>query len=273
MSSARPPFSLLDGEEVILYARPHPFSMLGLMAFWLYIAVLGVVFFLFYPEITAAIKDKVKFDFIANHAYGVIWTVSILLPLLIMAIFRINFGYVIVLLLLLAGRFLIWWKVREALGFSEDAHSHLENVMLLAVGLVGVVGVEIFRRGHRYYLTTHRIVARFGALKITERSTLYSKIDDLMLQKGMLGKIFNFGTVIPITSTGLGMGQDMAIAGAAAGGGKGGAGAGFFAAGAKGKNVPRELSIYVLYRIKNPERARDVALEEMSARERPRAGG
>jgi hypothetical protein len=106
---------------------------------------------------------------------------------------------------------------------------------------------------------------------MSERSTLYSKIDDLVLQQTVLGKIFNFGTVIPITSTGLGMGQDLAIAGAGVGGGKAGVGAHVFAAGAKGQNVPRELSFYVLYRVKDPEQARDIVMEQMQARERPPA--
>jgi len=175
-----------------------------------------------------------------------------------------------VLLLLIIGRGLIAWKGREWLGFLEGLPARPENLLLMAVGLIGVAGVEVFRRGHRYYLTTSRIVARFGTLRTSERITLYSKIDDLMLQKGLLGGVFNFGTVIPITATGLGMGQDMAIAGAGVGGGKAGVGAGLFAAGGKAKNVPRELSIYVLYRIKRPEAARDLILEEMSARERPR---
>jgi hypothetical protein len=54
------------------------------------------------------------------------------------------------------------------------------------------------------------------------------------------------------------------------GGGKGGIGAGLFAAGSKAKNVPRALSIYVLFQIKKPEEARNLIMQEMQARERPR---
>jgi hypothetical protein len=272
MAHAKAPFQLMEDEELMLVTRPHALAMLGLQFFWLFIGALGIAFKVYYPDIIAYFHGVVPVplpEFVVKHAYDIVWIACLLLPLIIMAVFRINFGYVIVLLLLIAGRVFIWWKGESVLGIKADVH--LENYLLMAVGAIGIVGVELFRRGHRYYLTTMRIVSRFGLASVTERSTLYSKIDDLMLQKTILGGIFNFGTVIPITATGLGMGQDLAIAGAAAGAGKGPIGASLFAAGGKAKNVPRELSLYVLYRIPKPEPARTMILEEMQARERPRA--
>ena len=264
------PFQLLPGEELLLMKRPHPLAMLDLMLFWLSLALLGTLYIIYYPQLSAMLKGKVQIDFFVKHTYDVFWFVSILLPLIIMAIFRISFGYVITLLALIAGNIILQWKVEPHLGLAKGAHAHLENYMLIAAGLFGMIAVEVFRRGHRYYITSKRIIARFGILKVMERSTLYSKIDDLILQKGLLGGMLNFGTVIPITSSGLGMGQDLAMGGAAVGGGKSGIGAGLFAAGGKAKNVPRELSIYVLFKIKNPEEARNFILQEMQARELPR---
>lgn len=261
------PFPLMDGEEILIETRPHPLAMLDLMLFWLFIGGLGVGFTVYFPELQARLTEAVKLEIFARYSYEIIWFASLILPLVIMAVFRINFGYVITLLLLIAGNLYLRFKVAPRYGL-EDAR--LENLMLMAVGVVGILGVELFRRGHRYYVTTHRIVARFGSLRVSERSTLYSKIDDLMLQQTILGKLLNFGTVIPITAAGLGMGQDLAIAGAGAGAGKAGLKAGVFAAGGKAKNVPRELSIYVLFRVSDPDEARNVILEEMEARERPR---
>ena len=265
------PFEPLPGEEVLLITRPHPLAMLDLMTFWLCLAALGAVYIVYYQRLSAFLAGTVHFEFLVSHAYDLIWFASILVPLIIMAVFRINFGYVLTLLALMAGNIFLQWKVAPRLGLSPVEHAHLENYMLIAAGLIGVAGVELFRRGHRYYLTSHRIVARFGSLKVSERSALYSKIDDLLLQKGLLGGVLNFGTVIPITSSGLGMGQDLALGGAAIGGGKAGVGGGLFAAGGKAKNVPRALSIYVLFKIKKPEAARNLILQEMQARERPRA--
>lgn len=274
MPTIKLPFDLAADEELMFYARPHPLAMLSLMLFWLFIAGLGVFYIVFHKDIvnyfSADLFKLGSLQFISNNAYNIVWAASLLLPLVVMAVFRINFGYVIVLLLLIAARVLIWWKAEEVLGIKPVPHPHLENFLLIAAGIVGVAGVELFRRGHRYYVTTHRIVARFGNLSVSERYVLFSKIDDLMLQKSLIGRIFNFGTVIPITSSGIGMGQDLAIAGASAGGGKGPVGAGLFAAGGKVKNVPRDLSIYVLYRVSRPEEARDMILEEMQCRENPR---
>lgn len=262
------PFPLMSGERLLLLTRPHPLAMLGLTAFWLALGGLGFVFLVYYPAVEAELNARLHLTFLAERGYDVIWFLAILVPLVVMAIFRINFGYIITLIFLLVGKIAIRWKLAPWLG--DLAPPHLENFMLMGVGLLGMFGCEVFRRGHRYYLTTRRIVARFGSFRVSERSTLYSKIDDLILQQSIVGKLCGFGTVIPITSTGLGMGQDLAIAGAGVGAGKAGLNAGLFAAGAKGKNVPRELSIYVLYRIKHPAQARDLILEEMSARERPR---
>lgn len=262
------PFALMPDEEVLLITRPHALAMLGLMVFWLSLAGLGGAYTYYYEDLTGYLQGLVKIKFLATHGYDVIWFASILVPLVIMAVFRINFGYVLTLLGLMAGNVLLQWKVEPRLDLPS--HAHLENYMLIGVGVIGVIGCELFRRGHRYFLTTNRIVARFGTLKVSERSTLYSKIDDLILQKGLLGNVLNYGTVIPITSTGLGMGSDLAIAGAAAGGGKAGISAGVFAAGGKAANVPRDMSIYVLYKIKRPEEARNTILQEMQARERPR---
>ena len=278
------PFSPLRGEKALMVTRPHLLSMLGLGLFWVFIGAVGVAHLHYYPRLMALVQGKVQadlsplawlphFDFVVRHAYDLVWVLSLLIPLVIMAIFRINFGYVLTLLGLIAANLLIQWKLEPRLNLPLGHHANLENYLLIAVGLCGVVGCEVYRRGHRYFLTTHRIVARFGAVKVSERITLYSKIDDLILQQGLLGKFFNFGTVIPITSSGLGMGQDLAIAGAQMGGGAGGragVAAGLFAAGGKAQNVPRELSIYVLYKIKDPQKARDLILEEMHARERPR---
>ncbi len=266
------PFPLMEDEELLLEARPHPLAMTGLMLFWLFILGLGVIFIIYYPWISNKLAGSIGFefpgrDFVVKHAYNAVWIIALLVPLVVMAIFRINFGYVFTLFALIIISIVLRWKIEPMLGLEAGRHSHLENYLLIAAGALGVLGVEIFRRGHRYYITNKRIVARFGNLKTSERSTLYSKIDDLILQVSLLGRLFNFGTVIPVTSTGLGMGQDMAIAGAGAGAGKMGAGAGIFAAGGKAKNVPRELSIYVLYRIPDPDEARNLVMEEMQARE------
>lgn len=277
------PFTLLRGEEVLLTTRPHFLGMAGLMLFWLFIGALGAAHFYFYPRFQAELLVTPGVDFLSaffskeafllGHAYDVIWVGSLVLPLVIMAVFRINFAYVLTLLLLIALKFLLQWKVEPKLTLPAGGHVHLENFLLLLAGLVGVIGCEFFRRGHRYYLTTHRIVARFGNFRVSERAILYSKIDDLILQQGVLGRIFDFGTLIPITSSGLGMGQDFALAGAQAGAGKGPLGAGIFAAGGKVQNVPRELSFYVLYKIKDPKQARDLIIQEMQAREFPPCRG
>ncbi|MBI2568471.1 MAG: PH domain-containing protein [Candidatus Schekmanbacteria bacterium] len=265
MSSERLPFALATGEHLLCATRPHVFAMVGLMLFWLGTAALGASFIIWRDDLLLVPTRLPLGELLSSHFYSVVWFTAVLVPMVVMALRQVRFGYVLTLLALTAGHLLLRCYVEPQLALPH--YPHLENLMLIAVGLLGVVGCEIFRRGHRYYVTSHRIIARFGRLRLSERNTFFSKIDDLLLSRSLFGRLVGFGTVIPVTATGIGMGQDLAVAGVDVRGGSRLAGAGLFAAGGKTVNVPRELSMYVLYKIPAPERVRNLIIEQMHRRE------
>jgi membrane protein YdbS with pleckstrin-like domain len=78
--------------------------------------------------------------------------------------------------------------------------------------VTGLPLVEMYRRSHRYFLTNLRVVLRGGILRVKERCLRYEKITDIDASQGILGKIFGFGTIIPITHSGFGMGDDASFA-------------------------------------------------------------
>src|SRR4030042_1915684 len=108
--------------------------------------------------------------------------------------------------------FLIIWGVILGwlVNFSEykTLFNGNEWFILLAWGFFFV---EIYRRSHHYIITNLRIVLMSGFLTKTELSIRYDKIT-VFGKQSVLGQIFNFGTIIPITQSGLGLGSDQTLA-------------------------------------------------------------
>src|SRR5207245_10954931 len=86
-----------------------------------------------------------------------------------------------------------------------------------------------------------------GFAYCTIRKIYYDGISDLIMSKGILGIIFDFRTLIPVSQAGLGTGQDLAGAGVGLAGSRRPVtvGAGVF--GAKGTTMPRAATYYSLY--------------------------
>ena len=113
------------------------------------------------------------------------------------------------------------------------------------LSLLGFPLVEIYRRSHRYFITNFRLILKGGIITSRERSLRYEKISDIEGSQGIAGKIFRFGTIIPITQSGFGLGEDATFAG---GGGSGKKGRLFgFAGGSKGVTIARARSYYELH--------------------------
>jgi Bacterial PH domain len=137
--------------------------------------------------------------------------------------------------------------VGTVLGLWTSSVSTLP-ILLAASSVLGIVLIEFYRRGHRYFVTNHRLVLSKRAFaSSTIRETYYDRISDLMISQGFLGRILDFGTIIPVSQAGLGTGQDIAGAGVGLAGTKKPltAGAGIF--GAKGTTMPRAATYYSLY--------------------------
>jgi membrane protein YdbS with pleckstrin-like domain len=86
-------------------------------------------------------------------------------------------------------------------------------VYSIAVSIAGFLIVELYRRSHKYYITNLRIVFKGGVLTKRERTIRYDKITDINSRQGILGQIFGFGTIIPISESGFGLGSDKSLAG------------------------------------------------------------
>jgi hypothetical protein len=108
--------------------------------------------------------------------------------------------------------------------------------------------VELFRRSHQYIISNQRLVFKGGIITKEQRTLRYDKITDINTKQGVLGQIFGFGTIIPISQSGFGLGSDQSFAG----GGVQGAATkkvglfGFFGGGRE-VQTPRTRSYYELH--------------------------
>jgi hypothetical protein len=81
------------------------------------------------------------------------------------------------------------------------------------MSILGFLIVEAYRRSHKYIISNQRIVFKGGIITKQERTLRYDKITDINSKQGIIGQIFGFGTIIPISQSGFGLGTDKAEAG------------------------------------------------------------
>ena len=113
--------------------------------------------------------------------------------------------------------------------------------------IFGLIFVELYRKSHKYIIINYRLILKGGIIKRRERSLRYDKISDLSSEQGILGRIFGFGNIIPITQSGFGLGEDGAFMGGGAEKSVKKAGFFGFTGGEKEVAIPRARSYYELH--------------------------
>ncbi len=245
---------LLENEKVEKKLTPHPLSFLNLHLLWLIPVLWGIFLAWFFNSAYwSGVGSADKWLSV------LLWGVGILLLGIAFSIafirWRIFFSFALIVVL---GIVLLWkWNL------WGNVHIFLTLYTIL-IFLSGLPVVEAYRRSHRYVLTDMRIILRGGIFRVRERSLRYEKITDIDASQGIIGKIFGFGNIIPITPSGFGMGQDEAFAGGGVEAKKK-VGIFGFAGGSRGVSTPRTRSYYELHGV-HPYREVRALLEDMIQR-------
>ena len=79
-------------------------------------------------------------------------------------------------------------------------------------GVIGTLMIDYYRRGYRYILTNLRIIMAKKFITLEERIVRYNHIEDVQVSQGVIGRIFGFGNVTPLTGSGIATGTDESIA-------------------------------------------------------------
>ncbi len=240
--------------------RPHPLAFAGMYVFWVYVLVVSIAAWMYHGSLSSRASGlPLVGGLAAEYVPLAVWFLAIFLPALVYSIVKISWRYtglaiLIALVLPLAAKYLVGELYPYAYWIG------------IASGLLGVVSVELHRRAHRFLVTERGIVIEYRGVKHIRRELLYSRITDLVMEKGGLGKIFGFGNIIPLTASGIGTGEDVSGVMAGVGAGKGVAG-GVAVAGGRTVSVPRTRSYYMLYAVPHPEKVYDVIVEAMRGSE------
>ena len=218
---------LLSDEELKMQLRPHVFSFFYLyIVFFLLLVWAYIIYdffamdkfsgFPFYSFIEGLLKDS---EVLAGT---VIWSLGLFIVGFLaryffldsggQSIFRLYSGVALFGIIVMSYHA---WKIDNTMIFGRWFIPSLTAV----IGLLGIFSVNAYRRSFTYYLTNNRIVLKSSFLmNNSERQVRYNHIEDIKMEQGVVGTIFGYGTVLPLTGSGLGTGTDesMMIAGSGA---------------------------------------------------------
>lgn len=192
---------LLENEQIEKILSPHPLSFMRLQSLCIFLIVWGVIvgWLVNFSEYKGLFGN----EWFPLLAWGLVLLVAGVIASLITIRWSIFFLYL--------GIF----ALAVGLLFSLNALSN-SGVFIpfysVAISIIGFLIVELYRRSHKYIITNQRISFRGGVITREERTLRYDKISDINSKQGILGQIFGFGTIIPISQSGFGLGSDSSFA-------------------------------------------------------------
>ena len=226
----------LKNEQIERVLSPHPLSFMKLQFLCIFLIVWGVV--------VLWLVNVSEYNGVFNEWYMVlvVWGLILLLVGVIASLITIRWSIFFLYLGIVAGGI----GLMASLGWLDAAKLFIP-IWSVCMSILGFLLVEWYRRSHKYIISNLRIVFSGGIITKRERTLRYDKISDINSEQGILGQIFGFGTIIPISQSGFGLGSDQSFA---AGGVKiGEKKVGFFGLFGGGREVqtPRTRSYYELH--------------------------
>ena len=186
--------TLLEDEEVLMELRPHPLAFLRHISICLYYVVMGACFSYLISRLMSAWPAGMPSSMEALVILAVWWGLVLAIPLVLYILDISSWPLVLSVLLCAAGSFL---ALRCGVGPGAL------GALAIAGGLIGLFLTDAYRRGHKYYITDQRILMVKEFFTRDERSLRYEAITDVVVHKGLLGRLLGFGDVIPVASSGL----------------------------------------------------------------------
>jgi len=186
---------LLKNEKIEKVLSPHPLSFLKLQSLCIFLIVWGIV-----------VGWLVNFSSYKGLFGGNAWY-----PLLLWGLVLLLIGVVIslatiqwIVFFFHLGVFVGGVVLILSQGWLNDVNVFIP-VYSIAVSIAGFLIVELYRRSYKYILSNHRIIFKGGLLTKREKTIRYDKIISFDKKQGILGQIFGFGTITPITQADAGV--------------------------------------------------------------------
>lgn len=275
-------FELLKDEQVDAYLKPHPLSFLKYYFACAYLILLAAALHLIYIRLHKLMEMNTGFASLINLLFGfiptmdaeslffliVFWLTLVLSGLLVGILWVSKAPLIYMVLIALAGTLIeVYSPIPQLLAFMPKATI---KIWLLSISaIIGFILTDSYRRGHKYFLTNYRIITVKKFISKEVREVMYDKIADLYVDQGLLGRIFNYGTIIPVTESGFGLGENASLAYMSATLGRG-SGINIGLGGKKGVNRPRAATYFSLYGVSKPRKVRAIIVNrQLETKEAP----
>jgi len=193
---------LLKNEKVERVLSPHPLSFMRYQALSIYLVIWGIVF-----AWIVNISEWSSF-FVDSSIWSLLfWGIGLLLAGVIASLFTVRWSiFILYLAIFASGLGLVFLlNLHDSVGIFAPIYT-------LFMSIAGFVTVEAYRRSHRYIISNQRIVFKGGIITKNERTLRYDKITDINAKQGIIGQIFGFGTITPISQSGFGLGSEKSMA-------------------------------------------------------------
>jgi len=266
--------TLLRGEEMKMQLKPHFFSFFHLYIIFFFLLVWAYVIHDFFDA--HKFQDFRFYDIIIKIPFvnevlagAIIWSLALFVVGFIaryffmdaggQSIFRLYSGLAILGIVVLSYH---KWKMEDTEAFGL----WFIPGITAAVGLIGLLSVDAYRRSFTYYLTDNRIVIQGNFLmNRSERQVRYNHIEDIKMEQGIVGTILGYGTVLPLTGSGLGTGSDESIIMAGSGAEVKGLGIGLLGGSRTSSKRIRHNPHDCLYGVPQPSKVQDLITENIQS--------
>lgn len=193
---------LLKNEKIGKVLSPHPLSFMRYQALCIFLIIWGVLvgWFVYFSEWHTTFTGN--FWIVLS-----VWGIGLLLAGVVASLVTVRWSiFLLYLGVFVSGSIIIFWLgLQDSIGIFIPFYT-------ISFSIVGFLIVEWYRRSHKYIISNQRITFKGGVLTKEERTLRYDKITDINAKQGIVGQIFGFGTIIPISQSGFGLGSDESFA-------------------------------------------------------------
>ena len=280
-SEEKPKLRLMKDEKLKKVLHPHPLSFYDMYFVWVYVILISLLFIVTGEQIseflgnpmgyvleifvgssgevdnsllTGNVKDMFSSiheqagevsTFVTEYSPVCLWITLLVAVSIGFSVMKISFKWIAILF----GVGVVSMGLALALGLPAET-TYFFGIIF---SIIGMILVEKYRRSHIFFVTDYRIVTEVSFIDHKKNELGYDKINNLVLDQSLIARLFNFGTIIPVTASGLGMGSDIAMM--TIGAGRSGAGGMYGGAVTGGRTVqtPRVRSMYGLWGVREPE--------------------
>lgn len=194
---------LLNNEKLERVLSPHPLSFMKYQSLAIFLIVWGIVSIW-------VINFSEWQGWFAGNFWGsfTFWGFGLLIAGIIASLITVRWSiFGLYFAIFATGALIIFWQgIQDSVGVFGPVYT-------IALSILGFVIVEAYRRSHKYIISNQRITFKGGIITKEERTLRYDKITDINAKQGIIGQIFGFGTIIPISQSGFGLGSDKSFAG------------------------------------------------------------